>query len=444
MIKNIKIYKILVFLIVVFLMLFFLKAVFYGLLSNDVLILIEKVLYFIPDKVLFYAFLPIWYIFILPTMWLSSNLFFLDSGNHKLIRFSLDIIVTIIYLTFLFFMLKSICRSFKNRYLMIGIVVLAFFIVLGLGGYYLNKQNLPSPLPITTAVKKIDSWKTYTNNDYSFQIDYPSRFSFVGNTKREANYDTLATFSSQSKESITLREIHDIDIYKDKKPEDVAKREIMDSGFQYGVIGVKTGDYSAAITTVDNNPDKKYPTITIAHPNKNLFIVLEINIPINGSQGESDKILSSFKFLNNTDISSWKTYTAADNTFSFKFPAQWTVQPNQVFGSRSVIEFQFQNNPLFTITLLGNYNQITGQPFKTLGEYLGTKDVKSMGFVFDGRQAKRVTDPGQAGHVLPSEEVVAFSKDNKYIVSVYFEPDYYPQAVKNKTFDQILSTFKFQ
>lgn len=185
------------------------------------------------------------------------------------------------------------------------LALLITVVAIGIAYFFITHRN-NTPVSTQTA-KQTAGWKTYSNNDYSFRIDYPSRFSVVENTKREDYYDTLATFLSQSKESITIRAIHGIDIYKNQKPEDVAKREIVDSGFKYSVIGVKTGNYSAAITTVDNNPDKKYPIITIAHPSKNLFIILEINIPVNAFQGESDKILSSFKFLDGSNNATGNT-----------------------------------------------------------------------------------------------------------------------------------------
>ena len=166
------------------------------------------------------------------------------------------------------------------------------------------QSAIPSPSPTATADETasqaptgdLANWKTYNNSYYSFRIDYPIRFEITEKTKREDYYDTLATLTSQFKESITLRVIHDIDIYKNNKPEIVAEREIMDSGFKYNITTTKIGDYFAAITMLDNNPDKKSPTITIAHPNKNLFIVIDINADL--SRVEFDQILSTFKFSN--------------------------------------------------------------------------------------------------------------------------------------------------
>lgn len=158
-----------------------------------------------------------------------------------------------------------------------------------------SQSLTPSPTP-TPSQDPTANWKTYNNTSYSFRIDYPVRFEIVEKTKREDFYDTLATLTSPFKESITLRVIHDIDIYEKNGPEMVAEREVMDSGFIYNITTTKIGDYFAAITTFANNPDKKSPTITIAHPSKNLFIVIDINTDL--SRVEFDQILSTFKFTN--------------------------------------------------------------------------------------------------------------------------------------------------
>ncbi len=135
------------------------------------------------------------------------------------------------------------------------------------------------------------------------------------------------------------------------------------------------------------------------------------------------------------ETANWKTYVSKDNLFTFKFPADWAVEPSQTFDSQSVTEFKFQNNPLFTVSLIGNYDQ--------LNEYLAVRALKPKDLILDGQQAKRVSDPGEPGHIIPYEEVVVFTPNKKLIVSLYFKPDYYPQARENKTFDQILSSFKF-
>lgn len=111
--KNLKIDKSLIILLAVFLALFFLKAIMYSLVGNNVLVFIEETLSFIPENILFYAFLPIYYIFMFPMILILENLHFLNSNNNQFITFSLDIVLTIIYLPILFFLFKNIFYYFK-------------------------------------------------------------------------------------------------------------------------------------------------------------------------------------------------------------------------------------------------------------------------------------------------------------------------------------------
>lgn len=209
----------------------------------------------------------------------------------------------------------------NNSNLLIGIFLLFLGILVGLAIDktailsniripYLGVKPTPTPLATPTPTPTAN-WKTYRNNFYSFQIAYPSRFEIVEKTKREDYYDTLATLTSPFKESITLKAIHDIDIYEKNGPEIVAEREIMDSGFIYNITPTKIGNYFAAITTLDNNPDKKSPTITIAHQNKNLFIVIDINADL--SRVEFDQILSTFRFLDEPTTTPVAKYSCPAN-----------------------------------------------------------------------------------------------------------------------------------
>ena len=67
-------------------------------------------------------------------------------------------------------------KNKKVNYLIIGTVILVCFIVFGLGGYYLRKQNQPSPSPITAAVDRMDNWKIYTDTKSGFSLKYPSDY----------------------------------------------------------------------------------------------------------------------------------------------------------------------------------------------------------------------------------------------------------------------------
>lgn len=161
-----------------------------------------------------------------------------------------------------------------------------------------------TPVAVETKVPESNSgYKTYKNSDYSFQINYPSRFDVTNNDKREPYYDTVAVLVGKTSvnESFTLRVIHDVDIYKNEKPENVEKMELKDSGLKFGTDTTKIGSYSAAITVIDIIVSKnvRSTVLTIAHPTKNLFVVIDINADL--ARVEFEDIVSSFRFTDNSE-----------------------------------------------------------------------------------------------------------------------------------------------
>jgi hypothetical protein len=139
----------------------------------------------------------------------------------------------------------------------------------------------------------------------------------------------------------------------------------------------------------------------------------------------------------------WKTYNSIDNSVMFKYPEDWQAEKEGVFGSRTVTEFKYNNTALFELTIQGNYNQVTGKPYNNLVEFLGPRLNKSRDTFVDGQVAKKIEDQGDPGHVIPYEEVIVFTPDNKTIVSLYYESPYYDKSTANRILDQILLTFKF-
>lgn len=151
-----------------------------------------------------------------------------------------------------------------------------------------------------------------------------------------------------------------------------------------------------------------------------------------------DKVLVDY-----TIDSPWRTFTSSDNSFAFKYPSDWFVQSEEIFGSRLVVEIRYKNNPIMTISLIANYNQVTGKPYQSLTEFLDTAGAaKSKAIVIDQVQASRISEPG-GDHATPSESLVLFSKDLAKIIWLVYNPGFYPQDLIDKPFDQILSTFKF-
>jgi len=201
-------------------------------------------------------------------------------------------------------------------------------------------------------------------------------------------------------------------------------------------------------TQIPKRPKMKYVTIGIA-------ILVGIALFSSGTYYFGKQSLKSATKLNQNktiplpttaenDITvGWKTYNHIDNSIMFKYPEDWQVEKEGIFGSRSVTEFKYKNTTLLELTVQGNYNQITGKPYKNIDEFLGPRLNKSKETFIDGQSAKRIEDQGDPGHVIPYEEVLAFTSDKKAIVSLYYKSSYYDKPNTNRILDQILFTFKF-
>src|SRR3989344_2021419 len=140
-------------------------------------------------------------------------------------------------------------------------------------------------------VQKNIQWVTYNNSEYGFTFQYPSDMTLEKDTKKEEFYDTIAKLVAADY-SINVRAIYNIDIYDDAETQLVAGREISDSGFTYSLTNSIINGLSTTTAVVNNSSKKRI--VTIAHPTKNLFIVIAST---GGNQPIDSEILSTFKFL---------------------------------------------------------------------------------------------------------------------------------------------------
>ena len=241
-------------------------------------------------------------------------------------------------------------ESTKSK-LTILLIVIILMVLIGLGGVamgkYLNFSQttlpqptiVPRPTLIPSATTNSDvttNWKTYTNQEYAFLFEYPQQMIIEEEKAKDPYYDLIAKFSTINY-GISVRAIRDIDIYNKVPVENVAKREIMDSGFEYDIINSQINGLSVAKTLV-NDPAKRV-IATIANPDKNLFI----EISMTGTAHQLDEqILSTFKFLSQLQKdkgSDLKTVTFQVNketavsgketiNVGMQIPSDWTLQTN--------------------------------------------------------------------------------------------------------------------
>jgi len=117
--KTSKKYIPFILLVITFLIVFTLKALFYGFISGG--IFSGKIFDLVPDYI-YYLLSPIYYIFIFPFLWLEYNIptssrSIVEIVNNDFIAFTIDILLTIIWMTFLFFAFRFIWRLiFKRKF----------------------------------------------------------------------------------------------------------------------------------------------------------------------------------------------------------------------------------------------------------------------------------------------------------------------------------------
>lgn len=191
----------------------------------------------------------------------------------------------------------------NQKKLFLGLSILLAVCILD--GFLLIVYKLKqSRLTEDVSLIKIENWKSYTNQKYSFEIKYPPQYQAEDDAEPEEFYDHLADFLKPGNPSpiISLKAIEGIDIYEKAPPKLVAEREISDAPhFGYSLREIKLGDYKTAVARVKfGGPESKAEELmaTIAHPGKNLFI----EIAAETSVEEFNQILKTFMFLDSTGI----------------------------------------------------------------------------------------------------------------------------------------------
>jgi hypothetical protein len=310
--------------------------------------------------------------------------------------------------------------------------------------------------PVPTVSTNVDLLQ-YKNSEYQFSLNYPKRFKpDIGMADPAENYETVAILKTpQEDEKIYINIIKNIDIYKNSSAIDVAKREIMDSGYKYDVTPTTVNQYSAAITIIDvEEPQIHSVSITIKHPKKNLYVVLVL--PRDMSKVEFEQILSSFTFTDQqTDsTANWKTFKNVRRGYEIKYPSSWNVasvgynidgEPGRCEDSNKYADFVEISSRTRTGCSSGDYvasdqAEIIIQVRDDLSGFdyylSGLKKVNIGGEVW----TKKLFDKDTERPAPMATMIASIHKGLGYIIYVQ-QPD---EGIDyNTSLDQIISTFKF-
>ena len=112
----------------------------------------------------------------------------------------------------------------------------------------------------------------------------------------------------------------------------------------------------------------------------------------------------------------WQLYS--DEDISFRYPAQWSHEPSQIFGSRAEIEFKDGAVTVLVLIKTSSYSQVTGKQ-QTLDVFLGEKSNLAADVVIDGQKAKKLSVQSEMNHRDVHEEVVIFA--DELFITLRFE-----------------------
>lgn len=331
------------------------------------------------------------------------------------------------------------------------IVIIAVFF----GGYLiyqnqnrvipLNQQNTQSPSPSNETT----NWKIYTNKDAGYSISYPESWQV-----ENSNTDGLYVFSpNKAKDNQKFYVLIQVE-KTDKEPGTWLK------GKTIGGVCCPDDARISSPFTVDGKvfyvvltSQSQYPGI-IGQSNGKIYYLSAASGFLDGGKyyydqtdkalmdniNVADKIMKTFKFLdqNIADINNWKTYTATDNSYSFRYPPQWYIEHPSNLGSLSF----FQTGVIPKHSTSG----VFGNETLIMIDYSAAKfdDVKSAKDAEGSPASAETTLNGKRS--LRSKDLISadilikhLDNGNDRILNLRITD------TKNIQFlDQILATFKFQ
>ena len=247
-----------------------------------------------------------------------------------------------------------ISKSFKFPVLalaIVGVAIVGYFA----SAYYFTLWPFEvsvAPVPTftprpSTAVKVEDTsnWKVYRNQEYGFEFKYPNDWNlkenkeyFNGKLTTEVllstNFDDLAPI-------IQFFITPNVNTTNSENIEPYGEWTTIISKESVIIAGIKTNRY------VTSGPDAPNHTEISLVKNNNLFSI-DTNIrDADLLKNVFDKILSTFKFIEPVDTSTWKTYTNTKYGFEFKYPEDWEIKESTWSDTSYVVEIEDKNHSFY-------------------------------------------------------------------------------------------------
>lgn len=220
-------------------------------------------------------------------------------------------------------------KSKKNLFVYIGLAIL--FLVIITGSIYVwqrvNRDSFQQEVPA--------DWKTYKNYEYGFEIKYPDDWGlsedekFWGFGPNSIQEDTL--FTVYITDSVPI-------IGKENPNQEIIKIE--NSTFNnFPAKAVYIKNISADETSVRLFIERDEAIISLGQPTLN-----DSDYPSDHKyNGVINQILSTFKFIESIDTSTWETYRNDEYGFEFKYPPELNLKEDR-YTAVLTHEIPYENN----------------------------------------------------------------------------------------------------
>lgn len=344
----------------------------------------------------------------------------------------------------------SIEKPKGNRVVALMVIIVVLLLgavgILGYQNLQLQKQLIslqPTPSPSATSDPTAD-WKTYTSQDYGFELRYPTDWEArqgkdaEGKPIGQFSWSVPASLKKVSAFSLTLSIVNTNESTAEAfvqayiaaggpgKIEYRAKSEV--------TIGGVTGVKLESVFAFDKSQDQIY----LLHNGK----IYEFILPIRGVNPNitdavknnpiAYQILSTFKFIDQTtDTSNWKIYTNTSG-YSIKYPTSFTT------GLQTAGAGNIEASP--TAGNLFIYKSGASEPYVERYinlEVFQMKPTYNQGTVteakLDNQTVEKIMIPGS------KFDIYSAKIGTNGFIEIYVSND----STKKETANQILSTFKF-
>lgn len=290
-------------------------------------------------------------------------------------------------------------------------------------------------------------WKTYTNTQYGFEFKYPGDWVLNEESVTDAECSSQDVDPCEINKALSFSVFienkfigFDISIYKISKDNYISAVNDQLSGWlnvlpaSSGFTLLKERDYEAGPGAIDRGWSRWIVGNDEYTYKIDEWLVGGVAKSFDDYPFDINQFLSTFKFINITDTSAWKTYRNEEENYELKYPEGWSVlSAGTLYGPQadlsSIVISRFEN--------ISDLNSDLSTAYSSYRQYLDdTNRFKSLKPYFLGgiRAFKALSASGN-----PVYNEILFENNGQL-----YEITYYPRYEQTLSqLNQILSTFKF-